>query len=309
MTLSREMIDLALGFDSNYAPHAAATIASALQHSPGARFRFTILHDGVAKPARDRIQSVARGMEHRWVEVGEQDLPPITGRGYFSRANLFRLGLERHAPPDCRRIIYLDADAIVCSDLRHLWRVDLEGAPIGAAHDTFTKAEDFARAQNLPAPRAGYFNAGVLLVDLERVRAESLFANAIDVLRQRLDAMPFLDQDALNIVCWERWKPLPMSWNVQRLMTLPHWAASLPAEMRLNGAPPDIIHFTAADKPWMRSSYHPWAWAYWENLARTPFLAEVAAEQGVDALQRLRLRLRWLRHRPRRRAEASSARQ
>ncbi len=290
-------IEVALGFDANYAPHGAAAIASAVRRTPGARFRFTILYDNVDEATRRGIELAAPGMAFHWVEVRDEDLPPMAARGYFSRANLFRLGVERLAPADCTRMIYLDADAIVCRDLRALWAIDLQGRPLGAVGDTFTMPEAFARKLGLPEPKIGYFNAGVLLIDLELVRRERIFERAIEMLRDRMDEFPFLDQDVLNVLCWERWTKIPNYWNTQRLMSKPDWDADLRANLRLNGAAPGIIHYTDWAKPWLREAYHPWAWAYWDNLARTPFLDQIAKKHGVDGKQRLRLRLRSLWHR------------
>ena len=57
-------------------------------------------------------------MSFVWTAVSDDDMPPFAGREHFSRAILFRLGLEKLAPPDCRRVIYLDADITVLADVR-----------------------------------------------------------------------------------------------------------------------------------------------------------------------------------------------
>jgi lipopolysaccharide biosynthesis glycosyltransferase len=292
-----DRIDIALGFDAKYAPHAAATIASVARHAPGARLRITILYVDVDAQTKARFEASAPGAEYNWVEVRDEDLPPMEQRGYFTRANLFRLGVERLAPTECERIIYLDADVIACRDIRDFWSIDLMGAPLGGVEDTFTKADEFAAKHGLPAPREGYFNAGILLIDLKKVREERLFERGIEMLRANMDAFPFLDQDVLNILCWERWRRVSPCWNVQRRMTMAKWEVDIPASQRLNGDAPGLIHYTDWEKPWVKNGYNPWAGAYWENLERTPFLAQVAAAEGFDTWTRFRLKLRWLRHR------------
>jgi hypothetical protein len=48
----------------------------------------------------------------------------------------------------------------------------------------------------------------------------------------------------------------------------------------------------------MRNVWHPWAWAYWDSLERTPFARDVVQTYRMDFAQRMRLRLRWMLRRP-----------
>lgn len=290
-------IDVALGFDEGYAPHAAAVIASVAAHAPGARFRFIILHTGVNAAMQSRIEASAPGMRFVWTEVGADDMPAFARREHFSRAILFRLGLEKLAPGDCRRVLYLDADITVLADVRELLAVDLEGAPLAAAVDGFVDAQLFAETWNL-APGPGYFNSGVLVIDLDRVRAESLFTKAIGFFMRHDAQLTLADQDALNWACWGRWKRVDVAWNAQRHMAIPSLIAEIPEDRRLNGRAPKIIHFTGPEKPWTPGAYHPWAWLYWKSLERTAYAGDVRRASGMDFLKLLRLRLRWRLRRP-----------
>jgi lipopolysaccharide biosynthesis glycosyltransferase len=289
--------DIAFGFDSQFAPHVAAVIASLVRHAPGANFRFIILCTGIDHSLRSRIEIVAPGAEFLWIDVSDFVWPSIPNDGYTSRATLFRLGLEKLAPEDCRRVLYLDADVIALRDVRELWNADLGIYPIGAVIDTYLDPVAFATRWTL-SPDSNYFNAGVLLIDLERVRAGRIFSGAIDFLVQHQRHLPYNDQDALNWAFWGRWQKLKTAWNVQRYMRFPEIDSELPEEKRLNGESPAVVHFIWKDKPWLPSVWHPWAWAYWENLAGTPFAPEVAQTYGVKFSHKLRLRLRWLFFRP-----------
>jgi lipopolysaccharide biosynthesis glycosyltransferase len=292
-----EEISVALGIDRAYAPHAAAVIDSVVRHALGARFRFVILHSGVEASLRARVESAAPGARFDWCEIGDEDVPAMADREHFSRAILFRLGIEKHAPADCRRMLYLDADVIVARDVRELWNVDLGGRPLGAVIDCFVDAVEFAARWNLPGEAPAYFNSGVLLIDLERVRAERLFTKAIEFTIAHIDEIYLADQDALNCVTWGRWARLDNIWNVQRHMVIPSLIAQIDADKLLGERAPAIIHYTGPEKPWLPEGYHPWAWAYWESLNRTSFKHEVAQRHGMGAMKRLMLLQRYLRRR------------
>ncbi|MEJ0059759.1 MAG: glycosyltransferase family 8 protein [Terricaulis sp.] len=287
-----DVIDVAFGVDKNYIVHVAAVIASVMHYAPDARFRFIILHIDVDTAMQARIEAMAPGAVFVWAEVGDDDLPPFADRGHFSRATLFRLGLEKLAPADCGRVLYLDADITVVSDVRPLLRVDLGANVMGAVHDPNVDAAAFGERWGLGAGH--YFNAGILLIDLERVRAERLFSKAADFVAKHDRDLPWNDQDALNWSCWGRWLKLDPAWNAQRAMAIPSHDEPLSDAMKLRSRP-RIIHFTGGDKPWIAGAYHPWSWLYWESVARTPFAAEIAAKQGVGALARFKMWLRFLR--------------
>jgi len=289
-----EIMTIAMGFDGIYAPHVAAVLASVVAHAPGARFRFVMLHAEVPEATKRELEAVAAGSEFVWREVGDDDLPAFENCFHLTRATLFRLGLEKLAPADCRRVIYLDVDLVVTGDIRGLWRSDLAGALVGAVKDDTIDADAFAAKWGL-ASGPGYFNAGVLVIDLERVREGRVFSRATEFHAANAPRLPFFDQDALNWACWGRWRALDLAWNVQRTTAIDHVLGA----HDLGGKRPCIVHYTGPDKPWLAAGYHPWPWLYWEALARTTMFDAVAAKGGFGVVRLAQLWLRWLRKKPR----------
>ncbi len=288
-----ERIDIAFGFDARYVPHAANVIASIARHAPGADLRFIVLHEGVTEDRKAVVEALAPQAAFLWIEVGDDDLPAYADRGHLNRSVLFRLGLEKLAPAACKRLLYVDADTIVRGDIRDLWATDLGDRALGAAPDCYVSALEFARKYGLPEEGANYFNAGVLVIDLEKVRAERLFSAALDFVVKHDKDLLLGDQDALNYVFWRRWKGFEPTWNVQRYATPEELAAEPHADRRWGKPSPQLIHYIGMEKPWMRNAWHPWAWLYWESLLRTPFAGEVRAAFKIDASQLMRFRLRY----------------
>jgi lipopolysaccharide biosynthesis glycosyltransferase len=291
-----DKITVALGVDDAYVPHMAAVIASIVRTSDPALYRFLLLTTGVPPRRQAQVESIAPAAQFVWVEVGDEHIPELQVKGaiaHVNRTTFLRLALERVAPADCDRLIYLDADLIVAGDLRTLWAVDLEGAVVGGVHDQFIDAEKFAMHWNLSPPTVGYFNAGVLLIDLKKVRAEKLFSKALRFILSYNPA--FADQDALNWALWNRWRELDPTWNVGRHYAIPALMSELRTDRLLNGRAPRIIHYTGPEKPWLRDGYHPWALLYWRALARTPFLKEVKRKHKIGVRELGRVWLRWAR--------------
>ncbi|MFT3729333.1 MAG: glycosyltransferase family 8 protein [Terricaulis sp.] len=287
---STSVIDVAFGFDKNYVEHGAAVMASVASHGGG--YRFIILHVGIDAEAQRRVESVAANAKFVWIEVGDDDLPAFADRMHFTRATLFRLGLEKLAPADCHKLLYLDADITVLRDVRELYAFDLEGNPVAAAIDAFVDPKAFAERWSLPVG-PDYFNAGILVIDLDKVREQKLFTKAAQFVAD--NNPPLNDQDALNFACWDRWKRFSVAWNAQRHMAIPSLIAEMSADKHLGNRQPRIIHFTGPEKPWLPNIYHPWAWLYWQSLKRTPFFDVVAERYQVDAKERARMLVRFMR--------------
>lgn len=301
-----EEIAITFGVSNEYSPHMAAVIASIIRNAPGAHFRFVVLHPGISDERRAAFESFTPGCRFDWIKVGPSDVPDFFNRDHYVQAILYRLGLERLAPADCKRIIYLDVDLIVTADIRELWNYDLEGFALGAIEDPFIKGEEFARRWDLPFNGEAYFNSGVMLIDLELVRKEGAFTKAMEFVAEHDRELRFSDQDGLNSALWGRWQPLPTKWNAQRCNVMEGIVEDLPEDQRFFERLPAVVHFVGPEKPWVTEGYHPWSWIYWDNLARTPFFDEVARTEGVGRLARFKLWLRWMRWRPARRARAAA---
>ena len=68
---SGNLINVAMGFDANYAPHAASTIASIVRWTQSEGLRFVILHPGIDKHIQRQVERVAPGARFDWVTVDD----------------------------------------------------------------------------------------------------------------------------------------------------------------------------------------------------------------------------------------------
>ena len=101
---------------------------------------------------------------------------------------------------DFDRIIYLDSDIIVNTDINELWQVDLGDCPLAAVPEVVAIGErlstnKFLFKADLVAVE-DYFNSGVIVFDLERVD-ESFFVEGVQFLADN-PACESVDQDIYN---------------------------------------------------------------------------------------------------------------
>ena len=101
------------------------------------------------------------------------------------------------------KFIYLDTDTIINNDINQLFDIDVTDYEMAVVKDAFI----------IPDPtRWGrkYFNAGVLLVNLTKVKETGMFERAVIMCRDR--KMLYMDQEALNCVCKKKLM-LPVKFN------------------------------------------------------------------------------------------------
>ena len=255
------MIHIAAACDEAYAMPLAVMLAS-LNGSlaPDRLATVHILESGLRPETRAAVeQSIShRGIMLHWVGIAEQRLQALcrTVRSFdhVSPAAYYRLLLPELAPPDVRRLIYLDCDLVIQRDLGELWETEMKGAVLLAA------PELAARAQFVSSPEGIYrhrdvglkddqlqFNSGVMLINLDAWREERIATRAFAYLSAAAANLRWHDQEALNVVTADRWAPLDPRWNVT--MHVFHGAADA-LQARDLIADPYIVHYNTAHKPW-----------------------------------------------------------
>lgn len=124
---------------------------------------------------------------------------------YCSPYTLIRL-LADLVPDMPDKLLYLDCDLLFNRDAELLYSNDVSEVDYAAARDRYGKL--------LVSPN--YINAGVLLLNLARIKKDGLFARARTILKER--RLTFADQSALIRARGER-IILPQKFNQQKRLT------------------------------------------------------------------------------------------
>lgn len=291
-----EDINVVLAVDDNYAPHAAVTMLSILEtsHHPR-RLRFFILNGkNISEANRSKLSAVAagRGSEVAFVDIDDRDLRWLPlNRDYVSIATYYRLVMHHYLPQTVSKAIYIDADTIVVDPIEDLWAVDLEGHPVAAAPDDAGFHQQ-RRLQLTSAHR--YFNAGVMVFDVDRFRQMKLEDDILAIFRQKGPFIVSQDQDILNILCCQDTKTLHLRWNAgTRIYRANPLEPSYGEEEAFEAAgDPAIVHFTDKKKPWHLKCTHPFTELYWDYRNETPWAESAGARFKRQLYQRLRGLLR-----------------
>jgi lipopolysaccharide biosynthesis glycosyltransferase len=184
---------------------------------------------------------------------------PLWGRMTVTTYN--KLLAPELVPLHITKALWLDADVLAQADLEDLWTGDLGNAAVRAARDPVVGSVGARfgvagwRELGLD-PGARYFNAGVLVMDLAKWRAEDIGVRALEYVRRHWRRVYFWDQEGLNAVLAGRWTPLEPAWN---------WSPSLGAP----GVAPRLVHFAGNLKPWRYRGRSRWHELYYAEVDRT----------------------------------------
>jgi lipopolysaccharide biosynthesis glycosyltransferase len=269
-----------LACDGAYAMQLATALRSLADSNPsGWPLDVHVLCYRFPEEVRSEVlASLPRGSATiRWIPVDVRRFRGLSPPSWISAMTCARLLIPEVLPGAASRAVCLDADVLVLDDLGPLWETSLGSAALGAVRDGLAaKIEAEAPGmRGIPRVRS-YFNAGVLVVDVYRWRAERIAERALEWLSAR-PRTPLGDQDALNVACDGAWTPLEGRWNFQD--HLETRIAELPPERR-----PAIVNFVTQEKPWRPRSLSVNAAFYDAIRDRTRF-ARTAREVVRDALE------------------------
>lgn len=275
-------IHVALATDAAYLPWCATGVRSCLDRDAG-DLHVHLFHDQpIAGADRGRLADMIRaaGAEVSWQAVEPERLAmlPSKGPALGSRTSWIRVLLPELLP-GVDKVIYLDADTLVLQTLSDLWSTDLRGAPLGAVANVVEPARDGHIRELGLEPAGAYFNAGVLLMDLETMRRAGAVGRLTAFVAANRERLIWFDQDALNVTFAGSWHPLHPRWNAQNsFWTWGEWASRVFEAGPLTEAKsaPAIIHFEGPSicKPWHLLGDHPMRPRYLDVLARTPWAAQ-----------------------------------
>ncbi|WP_319421893.1 glycosyltransferase family 8 protein [Pleurocapsa sp. FMAR1] len=304
LKIESEPIVVVCAADDKYAMPLAVTVRSALANlKKNWKILLFIIDGGIKKRNKRRIlktlsidncevqfipkpDNFAKSLE----EAYRYTVTEGQAKNYISIAQYYRLFIAELLPDQAKKAIYLDCDLIVKEDLSQLWQIDLGENYVFAAQDTWVHSvsahNGLLNYQELGiASDAKYFNSGVLVINVEKWRAEKVSARAIDYLNHNKEHMIYGDQDILNALFTGQWGELDPRWNAtSRIYEYSSWKESPYQEHVYNNLIHNdfyIIHFISGEKPWNSrdvplkehffhyvdmTSWSGWRFTFWQEL-------------------------------------------
>ena len=275
-----------LAADQSYVPHLATAIRSLAENNADLAFNVHVINSDITAAQWQGLERSIAGFDLRLVytRIAAASVSDLVTRHHIAHASYYRLLAPELVP--AATALYLDCDLVVNAPLRDLLTRHRDGRAVAAVADP---GFDPHPALGLGADD-GYFNSGVLWLDLDVWRARDIGTRALAFAREHPDAVPYLDQCALNATLAGDWTRLDAAWNVQTGF----WQVDAETARRSYGegalataiAAPRIVHFTGNVKPWQLNCHHPLKSLYWRYRRRTAFARWLPDDFGPRSLAR-----------------------
>lgn len=257
---NKNVIPIFFAIDDGYIPFLAVSLQSLIENSKKENFYLIkILYTNISEENQRKIQKFEQeNVSIEFVDLNyyiEKIKDKLYTRDYYSKTTYFRLFIP-NLYPQYTKALYLDSDIVVLEDVADLYNTNMENYLVAAAPDdviqTIKVFQEYAEKVVGVANYRNYFNAGVLLMNLDELRKfnfQEKFIYSLDKIKFSVAQ----DQDYLNRLCKGRVKIVDPNWNRMPI-----------AREKENQGDIKLIHYNLAYKPWHFEDilYKDYFWNY-----------------------------------------------
>lgn len=271
--MNRE-IPIFFSTDDNYIPYLDTAIASLMDNaSKEYKYRIVVLNTGL-DPEGVRL---IKARENQQFKIDFANITEALGDikerfknvYHFSIVTYYRLFIASLFP-QYDKIVYLDCDLIVLGDISKLYNMEMGDNILGAAKDQYVqKTAEFKQYAKdaVGVDPDGYFNAGVLLMNLKAFRENRIEEKFVELITGYDFDVVDPDQAYLNYLCEGKVLFLPNGWN------------KAPTPDACEGGR-NIVHYALYKKPWQFDDVIGGEY-FWEYAKGSPFYREICERRDA----------------------------
>lgn len=291
------VLNIVYSSNDNYARHMAASMVSVFENNKAEeKIDVYILNIGLSANNLKILSDLAKKY-NRAIHIvdlsdikkrfNNVDVPVRT----FSIETFARLFLAEVLPKTEDRALWIDCDTAVIDNIHDLYYCDLKNYAAAAVADQPNfgikiLCDDAEITDDI------YFNAGILLANLDVWRKEQMAQKFVDYFLGTEETVAFLDQAVLNHVLCGRIKKLPLKFGIVTPSLflsydkmLSKWGSQIYSKEEYISArkKPAIIHYTNF-RPWKKWCLHPLKKHYRKYVKMTPYKDVPLEDDGLKAV-------------------------
>lgn len=275
-------MDIVTCTDINYVMPCGVMLYSICVNNNGSSISFHVIIDSSVKEEhKESLKKVISQFSnykktiHFYIIDGEKfnNLPRLdesNPKDYITKATYYSLFIPALLPKEIDKVLYLDCDIIVRDSLDFIWNTDIKSKSVAVVPDVAEGIIDKYNRLRYPQSK-GYFNSGVVLINLKKWRDEDKLSVFILFMEQHPDRIKLHDQDVMNSFFYNDKVTLPIKYNFQegflwKEMFYDYWKY----EKQVLDArrDPIILHFTDS-KPWIEGCEHPFKEEFFKYQRKT----------------------------------------
>ena len=195
-------MNILITLDKNYLPPLKTMLISLFINHPGDSFDIYLASDDLTEDDLGDVSKLCKRFNStlHLIHVEEEWFADAPTLRYYSHAMYYRLLAAQLLPKDMDRILYLDLDMLIINSIRPLYETEL-GDFLHAAciHKGLMNISNPVNKIRLSTYETeGYYNSGMLLMNLTRLREEVRADDIFDYVKKNRQLLLLPDQDILN---------------------------------------------------------------------------------------------------------------
>lgn len=199
------------------------------------------------------------------IKIDDDILKELPLMAHYSIEIYYRLLADSILPDNIERVLWLDSDIVITKSIEKLYYTDFEENYLAVCNDLFVGKEQLLKyVDEKKAENAIYFNSGVILFNLKKIREDRKQKDIIDFLNQNKSLIDMPDQDALNVVYFGKVKyfeGIQFNYLINGRESL----KKSQKDILINTTA--IIHYVGAEKPWFYK-YINQSWRYYWKVEK-----------------------------------------
>lgn len=239
-------MNLAFTVSDSYMDYMGTTLYSIMVHTRKSPVSVYVLTSDISDYSRFKLQKLEDRFHNLNIHIlvvdakQFEDLP--LNRSHITRPEVYFRMAFASLLPDLDRILYLDSDILAQKDLQPLWETPLDGAYMAAVSEPPSEGGfDYRRSIGMTDPTY-YFNSGVLLMDLKKIREDKIESLLFECGHAIKDKIRLQDQDIINVALEGKIKALDPIYNYGYMER----QANLRKEADI------VLNHFSLEKPWNR---------------------------------------------------------
>lgn len=240
-----------------------------------------LLGDNISEENRLQLNEIAAKFQRRFFLLNVPDLkiPEKLSSVRWPKSAFTRLFSGELMPKGIHKALYLDCDTIVSGNIEEVFNYPMENYVICGVKDGVSRPykDKIGIVKN-----GSYINAGVLLLNLDKMRIIDIRGLIVDFVKDYEPAISYADQDILNGIFKGVFGVLPPQYDLMTLVNVYSFDELqqirhpdnyyTEEEINFSKKYPKIIHFTTCMlniRPWYLGSNHSYAWMFekYQNLS------------------------------------------
>lgn len=271
------MYNIVYSSSNIYLPYCTTSIASLLENNIDIKqMRIFILSNSIKEEDQQKTKALFTKWEN--VEIvfidtqqAQKKLENMGAKLNFNISSMLRVFIAELLPEDVEKALFIDSDTYVNKGICEFYDIDITNYVCGMCYNQFVYREMQIEAGL--DEKDGYFNAGVILINLKRWREDKIQEKMVECYKAKGCNFAQDDQGLINTVLAKQTYYLPYKYNVMTLSFFCTYKRFCKENMTVGYRSkeeyleaqkcPVVVHFNGPGvRPWERWSVHPYTGKY-----------------------------------------------